>query len=162
MADKEISMLPALPSLTDETLIPVHNPGSTTPANKMTGKQFADFAREQAKQIAKGATFTPIVSANGDLGWKNDQGMENPETVNIRGPQGLPGELRLVIGTEQPAAGPILWFNTGVTADGTSLLVLTDDTDTEVQAEVEGEEYGVENASVNSEPTEGNYDFQVL
>ena len=32
-----------------------------------------------------GATFTPSVSNTGDLSWTNDQGRENPETVNIRG-----------------------------------------------------------------------------
>lgn len=32
-----------------------------------------------------GATFTPSVSATGDLSWTNDKGRENPEPVNIRG-----------------------------------------------------------------------------
>lgn len=35
-----------------------------------------------------GVTFTPSVDANGNLSWTNDGGEENPETVNIRGPQG--------------------------------------------------------------------------
>lgn len=39
-----------------------------------------------------GTTFTPSVSASGDLSWTNDGGKENPETVNIKGPQGEPGE----------------------------------------------------------------------
>lgn len=39
-----------------------------------------------------GATFKPTVSANGDLSWSNDQGLSNPATVNIRGPQGPQGE----------------------------------------------------------------------
>lgn len=39
-----------------------------------------------------GTTFTPSVSASGDLSWTNDGGKENPETVNIKGPQGKPGE----------------------------------------------------------------------
>lgn len=39
-----------------------------------------------------GTTFTPAVSASGDLSWTNDGGKENPETVNIKGPQGEPGE----------------------------------------------------------------------
>lgn len=39
-----------------------------------------------------GTTFTPSVSASGDLRWTNDGGKENPETVNIKGPQGKPGE----------------------------------------------------------------------
>lgn len=39
-----------------------------------------------------GATFTPNVSENGDLSWTNDKGLENPETVNIKGPKGDKGE----------------------------------------------------------------------
>lgn len=39
-----------------------------------------------------GTTFTPSVSASGDLSWTNDGGKANPETVNIKGPQGKPGE----------------------------------------------------------------------
>ena len=38
-----------------------------------------------------GTTFTPSVSASGDLSWTNDGGKANPETVNIRGPQGETG-----------------------------------------------------------------------
>ena len=36
-----------------------------------------------------GATFTPSVSSTGDLSWTNDRGRENPETVNVRGPDGI-------------------------------------------------------------------------
>lgn len=54
-----------------------------------------------------GAHFTPSVTADGDLSWSNDGGLENPATVNIRGPQGAqgakgdPGEQG-----EQGPAGP--------------------------------------------------------
>lgn len=40
---------------------------------------------------ADGTTFTPSVSANGDLSWSNDGGKTNPPTVNIKGPQGATG-----------------------------------------------------------------------
>lgn len=39
-----------------------------------------------------GATFIPSVSPDGDLSWTNDQELENPETVNIRGGTGNPGK----------------------------------------------------------------------
>ena len=39
-----------------------------------------------------GATFTPSVDSSGNLSWSNDSGLANPETVNIRGPQGLKGD----------------------------------------------------------------------
>ena len=35
-----------------------------------------------------GATFTPSVDSEGNLSFTNDKGLDNPETVNIRGPQG--------------------------------------------------------------------------
>ena len=37
----------------------------------------------------KGATFTPSVDENGNLSWTNDGELENPETVNIKGPIGI-------------------------------------------------------------------------
>ncbi len=39
-----------------------------------------------------GATFTPSISEIGDLSWTNDRGLENPKTVNIKGPKGDLGE----------------------------------------------------------------------
>lgn len=38
-----------------------------------------------------GATFTPSVDSEGNLSWTNDKGLENPETVNIKGPKGDKG-----------------------------------------------------------------------
>lgn len=40
---------------------------------------------------AKGTTFTPSVSTNGNLSWVNDGGLENPDTVNLTGPKGDTG-----------------------------------------------------------------------
>lgn len=36
-----------------------------------------------------GATFIPSVNSVGDLSWTNDRGRDNPETVNVRGPDGI-------------------------------------------------------------------------
>lgn len=38
-----------------------------------------------------GATFTPSVDADGNLSWTNGSGMDNPASVNIKGPQGEVG-----------------------------------------------------------------------
>ncbi len=38
-----------------------------------------------------GATFFPSVDGDGVISWTNDAGLDNPEPVCIRGPQGLPG-----------------------------------------------------------------------
>lgn len=39
----------------------------------------------------KGATFTPSVSDEGVLSWTNDQGLQNPAPVNIKGDPGVDG-----------------------------------------------------------------------
>lgn len=38
-----------------------------------------------------GTTFIPNVDSNGNLSWTNDGGLENPETVNIKGHAGKDG-----------------------------------------------------------------------
>lgn len=55
MADREISMLPALDAVTDETLVPVYQPGAQNPAQSMTGAQFRAFAEDTANQLLAGA-----------------------------------------------------------------------------------------------------------
>lgn len=62
MADKEISMLPESSGVSDDTVIPVYQPGALTPAQKMTGAQFRRFAIEavqpqvdDAKKFAEAA-----------------------------------------------------------------------------------------------------------
>lgn len=52
-----------------------------------------------------GATFTPSVNENGDLSWTNDKGKENPQTVNIMGPQGEPGAIKLQVVETLPEIG---------------------------------------------------------
>lgn len=44
------------------------------------------------KVMVDGATFTPSVSADGNLSWTNNNSLANPTTVNIKGPQGIQGE----------------------------------------------------------------------
>lgn len=39
-----------------------------------------------------GATFYPRLDSGGDLSWTNDGGLDNPQTVNIRGPRGEAGK----------------------------------------------------------------------
>lgn len=49
-------------------------------------KESGDFDGEN------GATFTPSVSEDGTLSWSNDKGLDNPESVNIRGEKGDKGD----------------------------------------------------------------------
>lgn len=39
-----------------------------------------------------GATFRPSVSENGILSWTNDKNLDNPDPVNLKGPEGNPGK----------------------------------------------------------------------
>lgn len=45
---------------------------------------------------ANGVTFTPNVDADGNISWTNDGNLPNPDTVNIRGPKGDPGQSTIV------------------------------------------------------------------
>lgn len=38
-----------------------------------------------------GTVFVPSIDSNGNVSWTNDGGLDNPETVNVRGPQGAQG-----------------------------------------------------------------------
>ena len=62
MADREISSLPKASQVTPDTLIPGYAPGSTTPAQAITGEQFADFARESANAHVQAAVDAAAVA----------------------------------------------------------------------------------------------------
>ena len=66
-----------------------------------------------------GTTFIPSVSATGDLSWSNDDGKENPATVNIKGAKGDRGDS----GVTTPING---FFTMYVDGDG-NLWVLSED-----------------------------------
>jgi hypothetical protein len=57
-----------------------------------------------------GAVFTPAVDAEGNISWTNNGELENPATVNIRGPQGKTGA---VFTPAVDAEGNISWTNNG-------------------------------------------------
>ena len=86
----------------------------------------------------EGTTFTPSVSATGDLSWSNDDGKENPATVNIKGAKGDRGDS----GVTTPING---FFTMYVDGDG-NLWVLSEDdlTNTFEYDEVTGNLYFVQ------------------
>lgn len=49
--------------------------------------------KETIKEGTPGATFTPQLDDNGNLSWTNDQGLPNPEPVNLKGPKGEDGTM---------------------------------------------------------------------
>ena len=58
---------------------------------KTSKKEIDDYVILKEKEI-KGATYTPTVTESGDLSWANDKGLENPVSVNIKGPKGDKGD----------------------------------------------------------------------
>ena len=61
-------------------------------ADGLPGKDGADGAPgKDGTNGRDGVTFTPAMSAAGDLSWSNDGGKANPETVNLKGPKGDTG-----------------------------------------------------------------------
>lgn len=61
-------------------------------ADGLPGKDGADGAPgKDGTNGRDGVTFTPAMSAAGDLSWSNDGGLANPKTVNLKGPKGDTG-----------------------------------------------------------------------
>ena len=52
----------------------------------------SELKGNQGDKGTVGAHFTPSVSDDGVLSWTNNGELENPQPVNIRGPQGVQGE----------------------------------------------------------------------
>ena len=72
---------------------------------------------------------------------------------------------RVAIGTDEPENGPSLWFNTNYALSGTSAAMLSlrdDETGAAVMLNVDGEDYGVTNSSINGSPSSQAYDFTIL
>ena len=79
---------------TDSVNIYDGNASAVTSVNGKTG-DVKLTPEDLGIESAAGATFTPIVSENGTLSWTNDKGLDNPASVNIKGPkgdQGIQGE----------------------------------------------------------------------
>lgn len=51
----------------------------------------SDFTAKVLAGYFDGATFTPSVSDEGLLSWTNDKGLQNPLTIDVRGPKGNDG-----------------------------------------------------------------------
>lgn len=70
--------------------------------------------------------------------------------------------LKLQVGGENPGDGPWIWFDnqmTDVQPEQEIVLVLTEGSDGEVQAEVDGKNYNVENATLDEQQITANNIF---
>lgn len=76
--------------------------------------------------------------------------------------EALAQKVQVCIGASEPTNGPAIWFNTGANTSGGVSLLLNRDDSAVVQAEVNGETYGIENAGVNEKPTAGKYSFEII
>lgn len=65
-------------------------PEEGIPASDLASDVF--LQGEKGDTGESGATFTPNVSTEGVLSWSNDKGLNNPASVNIKGPKGDTGE----------------------------------------------------------------------
>lgn len=65
---------------------------TTSTFNVYNGANGVSTGGGSAGTGANGATFTPIVDQEGNLSWRNDQGLANPAPVNIKGPAGSDGK----------------------------------------------------------------------
>lgn len=78
-----------------------------------------------------GTTFTPAVNSEGVISWTNDGGKENPQSKNIRGPQGENGS------DGSDGFSPVI---TTQRSGGVVNISITDATHTEVTTLADGED----------------------
>ena len=69
----------------------VNSNGSVNLNGYATQKYVQDMIAGAQYEGEDGATYTPMVDSSGNLSWSNDGNLPNPQTVNIRGPQGKDG-----------------------------------------------------------------------
>ena len=83
--------------------------------------------------------------------------------ANGIGGDGSGGGSKVYISETNPGVAGCIWFNTSgvVPTDEASVLALTDNTDTDVVAEIDGEDYGVENIKSAGE-ADGNYNYTLI
>lgn len=85
-----------------------------------------------------GTTFTPAVSADGVLSWTNDGELENPDPVNIKGPQGPQGQTG--------PAGP----NEVTTSTATTITGILKGTGAAIAQAVSGTDYAPPSQSITA------------
>lgn len=59
---------------------------------KYLNEQVVPAVKKLQEDANNSATFTPAVDTDGNLSWTNDNGLPNPEPVNIKGPKGDTGD----------------------------------------------------------------------
>lgn len=93
-------VISAVTATVDNTSIETGDPacGVTaggTPENRSFELAFSHLVGKQGTQGETGYYFTPAVSTTGDLSWTNNGELDNPATVNIKGPKGDGGTVEI-------------------------------------------------------------------
>ena len=84
----------------DNTSVDTGDPGCVvelggTPENRSFNLVFSHLVGTQGVKGDTGYYFTPAVDALGNLSWNNNGGLDNPTTVNIKGPKGDGGTVEI-------------------------------------------------------------------
>lgn len=84
----------------DNTSVDTGDPGCVveldgTPENRSFNLVFSHLVGKQGIQGPRGYYFTPSVATSGELSWINNGGLDNPATVNIKGPKGDGGTVEI-------------------------------------------------------------------
>lgn len=93
-------VISAVTATVDNTSIETGDPACVvtaggTPENRSFELAFSHLVGKQGVQGATGYYFTPAVSTTGDLSWTNNGELDNPTTVNIKGPKGDGGTVEI-------------------------------------------------------------------
>ena len=93
-------VISAVTATVDNTSIETGNPvcvvtAGGTPENRSFELAFSHLVGKQGVQGETGYYFTPAVSTTGDLSWTNNGELDNPATVNIKGPKGDGGTVEI-------------------------------------------------------------------
>lgn len=84
----------------DNTSVDTGDPGCVvelggTPENRSFTLAFSHLVGKQGIQGPRGYYFTPSVATSGELSWNNNGELDNPATVNIKGPKGDGGTVEI-------------------------------------------------------------------
>lgn len=90
----------AITAAVDNTSIDTGDPGCVvelggTPENRSFNLVFSHLVGKQGIQGPRGYYFTPSVATSGELSWNNNGELDNPATVNIKGPKGDGGTVEI-------------------------------------------------------------------
>ena len=111
-------------AVVDNTSVDTGDPGCVvtlggTPENRSFNLAFSHLVGKQGPQGERGYYFIPSVAASGDLSWDNNGKLDNPETVNIKGPKGDGGTIQItnitVDNGSSETADPSVEINSGST-----------------------------------------------